>query len=86
MLRAHLLKSAIANRKSKMNIRDEDLQLEVSPCESTTCTGFQISLKLSRSLAIGKSDVGLDLPRLPFGRVNDAGRVVIFETRAQIVC
>jgi len=27
-----------------------------------------------------------DLPRLPFGRVNDAARVVISETPLQIVC
>jgi hypothetical protein len=49
-------------------------------------SGFQISLKPSRSIAITKSNAGFDFPRLPFGRVNDAARVVIFEAPPQIVC
>src|SRR5215510_5983744 len=62
-LRAHLLKSAIPNRKSKIKMsafvpqsRDYGATAsessEVTPSEFTRRIGFQISLKPSRSIAI----------------------------------
>jgi hypothetical protein len=65
-LLAHLLKSVIAIGKSKINRRGEDRELEMSLCECTTGSGFQISLELSRPGPIGKCNVCFQLPRLPF--------------------
>jgi len=54
-------------------------------CECSTGRRLQIALELSCTTAIGKGDVGFQSPRLPFGSVEDATRVVMSDARPQIV-
>jgi hypothetical protein len=83
-LRAELLKSAIANRKSKVQQAGEVSDTNVA-YECATGSGFQITLDLSHASAIGKRYVRFQSPGLPFGSVNDATRIMSFKPCPQIV-
>jgi len=77
------------NRQSQSQIENETMGRSFRSQMSFTNARPEADFRYRSSRAArlrSQEHIGFELPRLPFGRVKNTTRVVMFHTRSQIVC